>query len=107
MEVKIYQNSNGDEPFITWLESLRDETTRLRIRKRLRRIEQNNLGDAVSAGEGIYELRMHFGPGYRVYFGYSGPEEILLLVGGDKSSQVHDIQKAKHFWQDYKRSMEL
>lgn len=107
MKVKIYQNSNGDEPFVAWLESLRDITTRLRINKRLRRIEENNLGDVGVVGAGVHELRMHFGSGYRIYFGYMEQEAILLLVGGDKSSQTRDIEKAKRFWQDYKRSTEL
>lgn len=105
MEVKIYQNSSGDEPFITWLESLRDIATRLRISKRLRRIEENNLGDVEAVGDGIYELRMHFGPGYRIYFAYVGQEVILLLGGGDKSSQTKDIQKAKQFRKDYKQGL--
>jgi putative addiction module killer protein len=103
MEVKIYQNSNGNEPFVIWLDTIKDTITRLRISKRLRRIEQNNLGDVGSVGDGVYELRIHFGPGFRVYFGYVGKEIILLLIGGDKGSQARDIQKAKLFWQDYKQ----
>lgn len=106
MEVKIYQDNSGTEPFIVWLESLKDAVTRLRIRKRLRRIEQNNIGDVGSVGDGVCELRMHFGPGYRIYFGYSGREVIVLLTGGDKNSQARDIQKAKSFWQDYKQNNE-
>ncbi|MAG28734.1 addiction module killer protein [bacterium] len=107
MEVKIYKNERGDEPFIIWLDAIKDTYTRLRISKRLRRIEQNNLGDVGSVGDGVYELRIHFGPGFRVYFGYIGKEVILLLIGGDKGSQVRDMQKAKFFWQDYKRSIIL
>lgn len=103
MEVKIYQNEHSDNPFISWLESIKDTTTQLRIRKRLRRIEDKNFGDFEPVGDGVFELRMHFGPGYRVYFGYINKEIILLLCGGDKGSQVKDIQKAKLFWQDYKQ----
>ena len=107
MEIKIYQNERGDEPFIRWLEDLKDPVTRLRISKRLRRIEQKNLGDTGSVGEGVFEIRMHFGAGHRIYFGYINKEIILLLVGGDKSSQAKDIQKAKQFWKDYKQDVGL
>lgn len=107
MEVLIYQDEDGDEPFTRWQIAIKDATTRLRISKRLRRIEQNNIGDAESVGEGVCELRLHFGPGYRVYFGYIDTETILLLAGGDKSSQIKDIQKAKHYWEDHKRSNTL
>ena len=103
MVVKIYQNEYGNEPFIEWLESIKDKVTQARIRQRLRRIELGNLGDHRSVGGGIFELRLHFGPGYRVYYGQIGNESILLLVGGDKSTQQRDIQRAKHYWYDYWR----
>lgn len=70
-------------------------------------MEKDNLGDKGSVGDGVHELRMHFGPGYRVYFGYMGQEAIILLIGGDKSNQIKDIQKAKQFWKDYKQSLRL
>lgn len=107
MEVKIYQNKSGDEPFITWLESIKDPIIQLRINKRLRRIEIGTLGDAQPVGDGVFELRLHFGAGYRIYFGYINKQVILLLVGGDKSTQSKDIQKAKQFWQDYKQDSKL
>lgn len=106
MYVQVYQDENGREPFITWLESIRDTRTRLRIRKRLRRVELGNFGDYRSVGDGIFELRFHFGPGYRVYFGRVGETVVLLLVGGDKGSQTRDIQRAKAYWHEYQRSQE-
>lgn len=70
---------------------------------RLDRIEQGNLEDYRSVGEGIYELRINYGPGYRVYFGQVGSTVVLLLCGGDKSTQEQDIRKAQEYWEDYER----
>jgi putative addiction module killer protein len=104
MIVKTYKDEHGNEPFIDWLESVKDKTTQVRIRSRLIRIEQGNFGDHRSIGEGIYELRLHFGAGYRVYYGLLGDEIVLLLAGGDKNTQKQDIQRAKYYWYDYKWS---
>ena len=103
MHIKIYQDPHGREPFTRWLASIRDASTRRRIRKRLRRIERGNLGDYASVGDGVSELRLHFGPGYRVYYGYVDELAILLLTGGDKSSQAGDIESAKQFWAEHKK----
>lgn len=65
-----------------------------------------NLGDHRSVGDGVFELRLDFGPGYRIYFGRIGHQVILLLTGGDKSSQTKDITKAKQYWNDYKESVQ-
>ncbi len=74
MVVKIYQNERGDEPFTEWLESIKDKVTQARIRQRLRRVELGNLGDYRFVGEGVFEMRLHFGPGYRVYYGQAGSD---------------------------------
>lgn len=71
-----------------------------RIRKRLLRIENGNLGDYKSVGDGVFELRFFFSSGYRVYFGFDGETIVLLLCGGDKSSQAKDIKKAKDIWKE-------
>ncbi len=102
MELEIYQNRNGNEPFIEWISAIRDKVTAARIRSRLRRIEKSgNLGDHRSVGDGVFELRLQFGSGYRIYFGKIGDDTILLLRGGDKGSQRQDIVKAKIDWKTY------
>ena len=83
------------DAFAKWLEGLRDRDGRLRILKRLRRLGDGQFGDVKSVGEGVHELRMHFGPGYRAYFIQQGDDIILLLIGGDKDSQAGDIARAK------------
>lgn len=81
--------------FRSWLDGLRDRKARLRIDDRLKRLASGNAGDSKSVGDGVQELRLHFGPGYRVYYMWQGDVLIILLNGGDKSSQARDIAKAK------------
>lgn len=103
-QIQNYLTADGRSPFVEWLGSLRDTQTRSKIRNRLRRVESGNLGDYRSVGEGVCELRINYGPGYRVYFGQIGSTIVLLLCGGDKSTQEQDIEKAKEYWIDYERS---
>ena len=100
--VIVYQTAAGQEPFTEWLNSLRDPTSRRRILKRLLRLEQGYYGDFKSVGHGVNELRFFFGAGYRVYFAEDGDTIVVLLCGGEKSSQKRDIQKAQAYWQEYK-----
>jgi putative addiction module killer protein len=81
--------------FDTWFRALKDQRAKERILARLTRVEQGNFGDTKPVGEGVLELRIDFGPGYRVYFVRNGPAVYLLLTGGDKSSQARDIEQAK------------
>jgi len=81
--------------FATWLAGLRDDRARARILKRLDRAQAGNLGDVAPVGEGVSEMRIFYGPGYRVYFISRGSELIVLLCGGDKSTQAADIEDAK------------
>ncbi|OQX00418.1 MAG: addiction module protein [Desulfobacteraceae bacterium IS3] len=81
--------------FDEWLSKLRDAKGKARILARIRSAEHGNLGDTEPVGEGVSEMRIHYGPGYRVYFRKKGNELIILLSGGDKSSQNRDIRKAK------------
>jgi putative addiction module killer protein len=83
------------ELFADWFESLRDRRARVRIQMRIDRLEIGNFGDYASVGEGVLELRIHYGPGYRVYFIHQGEMLVILLAGGDKSTQDADIQTAK------------
>lgn len=80
--------------FSKWLFSLRDLQARFRIQARIDRFEEGNFGDIKPVGEGVSEMRIHYGPGYRVYFVQRGSELIILLAGGDKDSQSKDIKKA-------------
>ena len=100
--IEIYQDQHGFEPYIDWVNSCLDWKTRSRIEQRLRRIEQGNLGDYKSLEQGVFEFRFDFGPGYRVYFGKENEKIIILLIGGDKSTQKRDIALAKAYWQEYK-----
>lgn len=86
--------------FRSWLRDLRDVTARLRIAARLRRVEHGNLGDTKSVGDGVQELRVDCGPGYRLYFVQRGRAIIILLCGGDKSSQQNGIRRAKELEKD-------
>lgn len=88
-------------PFILWLESLKDKTVRFRIKERLDRLALGNLGDYKLITKGLAELRFNFGSGYHVYFGQCEEQIVLLLCGGDKSTQIQDIKKAKEYWKDY------
>jgi putative addiction module killer protein len=100
-ELRTYETPSGACPFEEWLNGLRDAKGRARIRVRLDRIEEGNLGDCKSVGKGVRELRIDFGPGYRVYFAEDGPIIVLLLIGGDKSTQRKDIETAMKYWSEY------
>jgi putative addiction module killer protein len=102
VEVREYQTAEGKVPLTAWLESLRDGATRARIVARLDRLKAGLLGDWKSIGSGVFELRIDHGPGYRVYYGQEGKALILLLCGGDKSTQAKDIETAHAYWKDYK-----
>jgi len=94
-------------PFGAWLDGLRDKTAqariRIRIRIRLRQLENGNFGDVASVGQGVLEMRIHVGAGYRLYCGRHGDAVVVLLCGGGKSGQAADIKTAKIYWADWKR----
>ena len=101
--LEIYQTRRGREPFTEWYDSLKDMKTQARIRNRLRRVEAGNPGDCKPVGEGVSELRLDFGPGYRVYFGEVG-DTLILLCGGDKSTQDRDVKRAQAYFAEYRES---
>ena len=101
-KVDVYQMDSLRIPFDEWLDSIKDKTTRLRILGYVRRMSGGNIGDCKSVHGGIMETRIKFGPGYRIYFGRHGDSLIILLIGGDKSSQASDIEKAREYWKDWK-----
>jgi putative addiction module killer protein len=103
IELLRYQREDGREPFTEWLDEVRDKVAQARIRMRLRQVQAGNFGDCEPVGEGVIELRVHVGAGYRVYCGRHGKAIMLLLCGGDKGSQVADIKRAKELWSEWKR----
>jgi putative addiction module killer protein len=101
-ELRRYRTASGDEPLTQRLSDLPDRTARARILVRLERLELGNLGDAKLLRDGVSELRIDWGPGYRVYFGRAGLTVVVLLCGGDKRRQETDIEKAVELWQEYR-----
>jgi putative addiction module killer protein len=99
-QVKEYVTPDGKSLYREWLNSL-DAQVKARIQARIFRFELGNLGDHKSVGKGVWEARIQFGPGYRVYFGKDEGRIILLLFGGDKSTQSRDIKKAQTYWETY------
>ncbi len=100
-ELRVYQTAEGKRPFDEWLQTLRDRKAAHVIRTRLDRLAYGLAGKCEPVGEGVFELKIYYGPGYRVYFGQEGASITLLILGGDKSRQVADIFKAKQYWRDY------
>jgi putative addiction module killer protein len=100
LTIREYVSANGRSYFREWLDSL-TIPIRTRIQARVLRFETGNPGDHKSVGEGVWEARVMFGPGYRIYFGKDGHSIILLLLGGDKSSQAGNIRKARQLWKEY------
>jgi putative addiction module killer protein len=103
IEVARYKQEDGTEPYTEWFRSLRDSVAKANIAMRLHRIETGNLGDCKPVGDGVHELRVHVGPGYRIYCGLHGTSMVILLCGGDKGSQPKDIRYAKTLWAEWKR----
>ena len=97
-----YQTSSGDQPFVDWLAALQDRRARAKIEARLARMVVGNFGKMEPVGEGVFELKIDWGPGYRVYFTRIGRAIVLLLCGGDKSTQRKDIDIAKDYFTDYR-----
>ena len=102
-ELQFYRMPNGREPFTEWYATIQDRSTRNKIQKRIDRLEDGNFGDHRSVGAGVFEIRFHFGPGYRIYFG-EVDDAIVFLCGGDKSAQERDIERAKGYWRQYKET---
>lgn len=101
-EVVVFRAKDGGVPFEDWLDDLNDKRAVARVLARLARVRQGNLGDCKSVGEGVSELRVDYGPGYRVYFGQKGQTLVVLLCGGGKRTQDRDISLAKQCWHEFK-----
>jgi putative addiction module killer protein len=103
MKIKIYADTQGNAPFEDWLHGLKDIQTRAKIRARLARVQAGNLGDCKALRSGVQELRVDYGPGYRVYLSRQGDEIVLLLCGSDKSDQDRAIKQAIEYLEDWKK----
>ena len=102
MTLREFLNEDGSSPFARWLDSL-DATAAAKVTTALIRIEQGNLSNVKGVGAGVFEFRIDFGPGYRIYFGKDGEVLVILLGGGTKKRQDRDITTAQERWKDYKR----
>src|SRR4051794_34503793 len=100
-EILVVQVRETDA-FADWLDCLRDATGRAKILVRIQRLSRGNAGDVGPVGEGISEMRIHYGPGYRVYYKQQRSDVIVLLAGGDKSTQARDIETAKRLANELK-----
>lgn len=100
-ELRIYITPNGKQPFSEWLGGIKDKVVEARIRRRLDRLGMGHYGDVKPISDGISELRLQFGPGYRIYFGEVDCKIVILLCAGSKGSQARDIQKAKDYWYEF------
>jgi len=103
IEIKHYFLENGSDPFAEWLQSLKDTKGRVKIKINIDRMSLGNFSNCKGLGDGVSELKIDFGPGYRVYYGKIDKLVILLLCGGDKPAQKKDISTAKKYWLEYKR----
>ena len=103
IELREFLTSDGRSPFAQWSRGLSDRRARAKIRVRLDRLQMGNPGDVKSVGSGVSELRIDYGPGYRIYFGRDGNTIVILLCGGTKKTQHQDISLAQTYWEDYKR----
>ena len=100
IEIEVYTTEDEKQPFMKWLAGI-DRQARKRVNIALARLEDGNTGSLKSVGDGVYEIRLTFGAGFRVYLGRQGNKLVILLHGGTKHRQSNDIAKAKQLWRDY------
>lgn len=103
-KIIIYSASSGSQPFLNWLKNISDQRAVRKIEARIARVRLGNFGDSKAVGEGVIELRINHGPGYRIYFARDNNVIVILWCGGDKSTQSKDIELAKlylkHYWEN-------
>lgn len=102
VEIRYYQTASRKRPFQEWLDGL-DATLQQIVAVRLTRVRRGLFGDAEPVGEGVFELKIDAGPGYRIYYGQDGKVVVVLLHAGEKKRQSADIRRAQAFWRDYLR----
>jgi putative addiction module killer protein len=103
MDIRHYLTAAGRDPYQEWCDTLKDLTGRVAILRRLDRVAGGNFGEHRLCQEGVWELKIDVGPGYRVYYAHAGKTIVLLLCGGTKRTQVADIKIAVRYWRDYQR----
>src|SRR5258705_3204898 len=106
LEIRYYMSASGKSPFAEWFAEL-DAAAGAKIARAIVRMEQGNLSNVKSVGEGVLEYRIDFGPGYRIYFGRDVDTLVILLTAGTKKRQQRDIETAKEYWRDYKQTRGL
>jgi putative addiction module killer protein len=97
IQIEVYTTPTGKQPFIMWLEAI-DREARRRVNIALARLEDGNTGSLKSVGDGVHEIRLTYGPGYRIYLGREGNRLVILLHGGTKRRQSDDIARSKELW---------
>jgi putative addiction module killer protein len=102
IEVREYLDAEGNSPYAKWFDRL-NAVAAVKVTTATHRMEQGNFSNVKGVGAGVYEYRINFGPGYRIYFGKDGERLVILLAGGTKKRQEVDITAAKSHWRDYKR----
>jgi|SRR5712692_5073173 len=107
MEIRHYLTAAGRDPYQEWLDKLKDLTGRVAIQRRVDRVATGNFGEHKALQEGVWELKMDIGPGYRVYYAMESATIVLLLCGGVKRTQTADIEKAVRYWHDYRQRRKI
>ncbi|VFB22215.1 type II toxin-antitoxin system RelE/ParE family toxin [Pseudomonas fragi] len=103
LEIRHYLSETGNDPYQQWLDHLKDGTAKARITVRVNRLSAGAFGDCKALCQGVWELRIDHGPGYRLYYARDGKKLVLLLLGGDKRQQQADIEKAVRCWNEYQK----
>ena len=98
--IQNYETPDGRPPFKNWFNSIKDKSAKVKVIQRIDRMILGNFGDCKNLGDGIYETRIHYGPGYRIYWGDLNGVIVILLCGGSKRTQKQDINKAREYWQE-------
>jgi putative addiction module killer protein len=106
-DLQDYLTPEGEDPYAIWLASLKDRQARARVLVRIGRMASGNFGDVKPVGDGVWEARIDWGPGYRVYYAQAGKRLVLLLIGGDKRKQQIDIKLAHEYWKDWQHRRKI
>ncbi len=104
-EILHYTTSSGNNPYQRWYMRLKDQRVQIAIANKISRLRSGNFGDFKRLSKDFYELRIHYGPGYRVYFGVFQHDIVILLWGGTKGTQQRDIIRAQNYWNDFLEQM--